>query len=291
MTRASLRTQVGLFLVVTYVLALAIVLVLPDTSDAAPLLSIFAPVIATAVTIAVTAPPGQRRAAWARIGLGRAGLGDWPAAIGLAAAVAVLSYALAAIAGVARIDWSRLTPDVLQNVAFTLVVFTVILLGEEIGWRGFLLPRLATATTRVKAAFATGAAHAAFHLPLYLLGSTYNSAGSRWIVVPTAMASLTFAGVIYAWLRWRSDSLWPVAVAHNSFNVAFETLGGLAIASSPAALAYNTGETGIATMLLTALTALVLIRRSRVFRGEPGTVSPATGSAGARTPDRRGRTY
>ena len=41
----------------------------------------------------------------------------------------------------------------------TLVLGTVLILGEEIGWRGFLLPRLQVLTTRRKAAVWTGFLH------------------------------------------------------------------------------------------------------------------------------------
>jgi membrane protease YdiL (CAAX protease family) len=61
-------------------------------------------------------------------------------------------------------------------------IAAVVMLGEEVGWRGFLLPRMQQLTTPRRAAILTAAAHAAVHLPVILLTTTYNSQGSRWII-------------------------------------------------------------------------------------------------------------
>jgi hypothetical protein len=70
----------------------------------------------------------------------------------------------------------------------------------------FLLSRLCALVPGRRAVVVAGACQAAFHLPLLMLTTTYQSAGSRWIVVPMVMVTLTFAGVWYCWLR-----LWPEA--------------------------------------------------------------------------------
>ena len=50
------------------------------------------------------------------------------------------------------------------NVLTSLVTMTVIFLGEEIGWRGYLLPRVQQLTIRRRAALVTGFIHGCFHL-------------------------------------------------------------------------------------------------------------------------------
>ena len=113
---------------------------------------------------------------------------------------------------------------VLRAVLAT-AMFAVVFLGEEVGWRGFLLLRLAELTSGRRAAVLTGALHAVFHLPLLLLTTTYQSAGSRWIVVPMVMVTLTMAGVWYGWLRLWSGSIWPVSLSHSAFNNVVESVG------------------------------------------------------------------
>jgi hypothetical protein len=126
----------------------------------------------------------------------------------------------------------------------------------------------------------TGACHAVFHLPLLLLTTTYQSAGSRWIVVPMVMVTLTMAGVWYGWLRAWSGSVWPVSLSHAGFNNVVEGVGGAAIATSPAAMAYVTTETGVVTMILMlALGGSLLALRAGDFdrlRPEPADASSGT---------------
>src|SRR5215211_1751128 len=110
-------------------------------------------------------------------------------------AIIAVSFGLAAGFGVVR--FPGLGPG-LGGGVLTLAVLTIfygfVFLGEEIGWRGFLLFRLAELTSGRRAAVLTGAFHAIFHLPLLLLTTTYQDAGNRWIVVPTVMVALTLAG-------------------------------------------------------------------------------------------------
>jgi uncharacterized protein len=143
----------------------------------------------------------------------------------------------------------------------------VVLLGEEIGWRGFLLLRFGEVMSGRRAVLATGACHAAFHLPLLTLTTTYQAAGSRWIVVPMVMVTLTLAGVWYGWLRLWSGSIWPVSLSHSAFNNVGEVTAGLAITTSPVAMAYTTTETGVVTLLIVLVTAVYLLtQRAADFR-------------------------
>jgi membrane protease YdiL (CAAX protease family) len=258
--------QVTVFLVVAYGLALAIALALPH-AGIAPLISILVPLGAAALTIALAVPRGERRAVWATVGLARLGGRGLVAAVAGPAVIVGLSFGVAAAFGVVRFPGpdGGLGAD-LVRVVLTTVVFAVVFLGEEIGWRGFLLFRLGELTSGRRAALLTGAFHAAFHLPLLLLTTTYQSAGSRWVVVPMVMVTLTLAGVWYGWLRLWSGSIWPVSLSHSAFNNIVETVGGAAIATSPAAMAYVTTETGVATMgTMVVVAAYLLTRRAADF--------------------------
>jgi membrane protease YdiL (CAAX protease family) len=259
----------AIFMAIALGLALAVALLFPKRSELAPLVSIPIPLIATAIVITFATPRGEQRHAWARLGLGRLGMRAMLPAIVLPGAIAFASFAVAAAMGVVRFSPSAVTAAVAIDFLFLMVVFSVVFLGEEIGWRGYLLPRLTEALPLRQAALLTGLLHGVFHLPLYLLSSSYMSAGSRWIVVPLAMVAFSFGGVFYAWLRLATDSVWPVAVGHNAFNAFFATLGSMTVASSPAALAYVTNETGVVTVALIVLAAIYLLARAPVFRAEP----------------------
>ncbi len=117
-----------------------------------------------------------------------------------------------------------------SSIAFV----TLLALTEEIGWRGYLLPRVQTMVSKRRAALVVGFIHGMFHVPLMVFTTTYNSIGSRWIVVPTVVVTLTAAGVFYAWLKDRSGSVWPVAVAHGTVNVLIDgTAYAVVLARSP----------------------------------------------------------
>ena len=155
------------------------------------------------------------------------------------------------------------------NMAIGFVIGTAFILGEEIGWRGYLLPRVQQLTTRRKAAVATGFMHGLFHLPLILIATTYNTEGARWIVAPAAVAVITAGGVFYAYIWDRSDTVWPVAIAHNMVNTVFEAGSKLIIATSPASLAYVAGETGFATLGIVTVAAVVLLATAKVWKQAP----------------------
>jgi uncharacterized protein len=275
--------QASVFLGITYLLALAIALALPH-AGIAPLISIAVPVVAVGLTIAICVPPGQRRSVWAAVGFGRP---PWLALVLAVVGPVVLigiSFAVAVAVGVVQfpaLGWGLGSAAI--NYLISTAIFGVVFLGEEIGWRGFLLLRLAEVVSGRRAALVTGACHAVFHLPLLLLTTTYQSAGSRWIVVPMVMVSLTLAGVWYGWLRAWSGSIWPVSVSHAGFNNVVEGFSGAAIATSPAAMAYATTETGVVTMVLVIILAgYLLIRRAADFaKLRPGGVPATAAHTGA----------
>jgi uncharacterized protein len=131
--------QIVVFLCITYGLTLAIALALPH-AGITPLIAIAFPVIAVALTVAFTVPRGQRRAVWAGVGFNpRRGRGLLIAVVGPAVIVAV-SFGVAAAFGV--VQFSGLPPGFgrgVLNVALFTIIFAVVFLGEEIGWRGYLL--------------------------------------------------------------------------------------------------------------------------------------------------------
>src|SRR5215213_3198969 len=270
--------QIVVFLCITYGLTPAISLALPH-AGITPLLAIPVPVIAMALTVAFTVPHGQRRAVWAAAGFNpRRGRGLLIGVLGPAAIIA-LSFGVAAAFGV--VQFSGLPPGFgrgVFNLTVTIIIFAVVFLGEEIGWRGYLLFRLAELMSGRRAAVITGAFHAIYHLPLLLIATTYQSAGKRWIVVPMVMVTLTLAGVWYGWLRLWSGSIWPVSLSHSAFNNLMETAAGVTVTTSPAMMAYVTTETGVVTMIIMVLVAAYLLtRRAADFaKAEPKSPLPTT---------------
>jgi uncharacterized protein len=124
---------------------------------------------------------------------------------------AVAATIAARAAGVGPAEMSRVVrahPGLLAaHYALQVVVVAV---GEELGWRGWLLPQLAARTSRLRAALGTGAIWGVWHAPLLLSGVT------------TAIGFLLFVlglSVLFTWLWAHARSgLFTVVVAHASVN-------------------------------------------------------------------------
>ena len=103
------------------------------------------------------------------------------------------------------------------NVLIGAVVNLLPALGEELGWRGWLLPRLLRFGV-VPAILLSGVIWGLWHAPLILLG--YNYPGAGWLGIVMMIGMCTVVGAIFGWLRIRSNSVWPAALAHGAFNAA-----------------------------------------------------------------------
>src|SRR5262249_34828572 len=84
--------------------------------------------------------------------------------------------------------------------------------GEEIGWRGSLLPRLIQAGAP-QPILLTGLIWAAWHLvPLFTAG--YAAGPSPLFSAIFLMIQIVAGGYIFAWMRLDSGSIWPCVIAH-----------------------------------------------------------------------------
>lgn len=93
-------------------------------------------------------------------------------------------------------------------------------LGEEIGWRGFLLPRLAEKAGRIWAYPITGIIWGIWHTPVNIMGYNYGTgyAGYPYTgVIAMCLACIVF-GSWCTWLAERSGSIWPPALFHGAMN-------------------------------------------------------------------------
>ena len=248
------------FYVITLGLAVLVALFGPTGTDAIQILNMLTVTVGVLLMLLVITPDGYHRAGWVQLGLHRAGFRYWPLALLGPAAVLVASYGAATLLG--GVTW-RFEPDTVINLAINIVIISFFAFFEEIGWRGYMLPKLQTSYPRLAPAL-VGFLHGVWHLPLMLLTTAYNPAGNRLIVVPLFLAILTVAGILYGYLRNESGSLWPVVIAHGTFNAVLGVLAGAAVVANPTTAAYITGETGVFTLIALIIVAWILTRRSTV---------------------------
>lgn len=98
------------------------------------------------------------------------------------------------------------------------LINTIPAFGEELGWRGWLLPKLLPLGT-LPAIAVSGIIWGLWHAPVILLGHNYPGVPG-WLAMLTMVGMCIVVGAIFGWLRLRSQSVWPAALAHGSFNAA-----------------------------------------------------------------------
>jgi membrane protease YdiL (CAAX protease family) len=134
-------------------------------------------------------------------------------------------------------------------------------LGEEIGWRGFLVPELAKEHSFTGVALISGLVWAVWHAPL-LLFSDYNAGTNRWYALGCFTVSVISAATIMAWLRLRSGSLWTGALVHASHNLFVQRIFDGLMRDTGKTRWYTT-EFGCALAITTLLFALVFWAKGR----------------------------
>jgi membrane protease YdiL (CAAX protease family) len=102
-------------------------------------------------------------------------------------------------------------------IAITIAPFINVLfaLGEELGWRGFLLPHLMP-LGQWKAILISGVIWGVWHAPVILQGHNYP--GYPILGVFMMIVFCVLLGTIIAWMYLNTKSPWVAALAHGSVN-------------------------------------------------------------------------
>lgn len=152
-----------------------------------------------------------------------------------------------------------------------------LLLGEELGWRGFLTPRLVALLGRPGVLIA-GLIWALWHLPIILLG--YNYGSQPWagllIWLPLCMA----LSVLLTALKDRGGSIWPAALGHGALNQLAHLLTATVLVEARFTPLID-GAAGLAGLLVFGTAATIVYSQlvSSVKVPHGGARSPATVSA------------
>ncbi len=116
-------------------------------------------------------------------------------------------------------------------------------LGEEIGWRGFLTPRVNIMSGFVLGTLLTGLAWSSWHLPALFAGD-YSGGGPRITEATCFVVMVVATSGTYAWLRMASDSLWPAVTLHAAHNLLVQSVFDPLV--TPTGEITMTGEFGVA---------------------------------------------
>ena len=131
---------------------------------------------------------------------------------------ATVVYGLIWISGLGGVDVSRFTTPVVTFLVLGTLQSVLSATGEELGWRGFLVPMLMRSKSFTQTAIVSGFIWAGWHFPL-IIGADYNGGTPPWYSVLCFAVMVTAMGFPFAWLRLRSGSVWPAAILHASHNL------------------------------------------------------------------------
>ncbi len=153
----------------------------------------------------------------------------------------------------------------------TVIGTAVWTLGEELGWRGFLFPRLQERFGFHRACLISGAIWAAWHYP-GLLWADYNAGTNAVLAVCCFTVGVIALGYIMGYLRVRSGSIWPCVLLHATHNSFVE--GIFDPLTAPTGWAkYITSEFGVGLVVAITVAAMCVVRSSRRQHSPPPSAS------------------
>lgn len=171
----------------------------------------------------------------------------------------------------------------LVNVLIGAFLNLIPALGEELGWRGWLLPKLLPLGV-LPAIVLSGAIWGLWHAPLILLGYNYPLAPG-WLGVLMMCGMCILIGAVFSWLRLRSETVWAPALAHGAFNAAagfsivFVAAGEVIDTTQATILGWSGWIVPLALVVILALTGRFSPPSSRAASeqpvGDPADESPA----------------
>ena len=236
------------------------------------------PTVATLIMLLVVTREGYSKEGWKSLGLHRLGLSVWWIAFGVTLLITVVASAIVWATPLA----SFVVPEGGLGAEFIkffieVVLFTLtVVLFEEIGMRGYLLPKLLSlGSTRALAL--SGLVWATWHMPIYYFLAPLFPVGNVLLFVPLFYGTIVAASFIFGYLRIYTGSVWPGSIAHSVHNAAWGSLGAFTATTYPVIVnKYLVGDYGI-LILIGAVIGAIWVRyilRSGMNQAQPGGATP-----------------
>jgi len=259
-----------LFLVLTFGLSSIFYVIINLTQSANPwvLMMMWMPAVGAILTCAILKRP-----------LGFLGLGRWSIKYALIGYLIPIAYCVVAslgiwllgfggfpntgtvnswahAAGVAELPtWLRVSLFIVATGTTGMLVGAAAALGEEIGWRGFLVAELYRHLPFTAVCLVSGAIWAVWHYAI--MGVVYKDANlPPWFWLTTFTVVAIAISFVLAWLRIRTSSVWPGVFLHASHNLFMQSI------FTPLTVDYEftkwvAGDLGLAFLVVSLVVALV----------------------------------
>jgi uncharacterized protein len=146
-------------------------------------------------------------------------------------------------------------------------------LGEELGWRGWLQPRLSDRFGQWMGAVLTGVIWGLWHAPVILLGYNYPGYPAAAALALMVVACILMS-VLLGWITDASGTVWAAAIAHGFINGA-AGLGGLIVAAGHQIDPAAAGTLGYSGWIVMAVLIAILVATRQYPVNARRSASPA----------------
>ncbi len=162
--------------------------------------------------------------------------------------------------------------SVISSLTYAPLLNTIVALGEEIGWRGFLYPQLKARFGRRMGWLLGGVIWGAWHWPLiWLIGYEYgaaagNTAGYAGFPVSGMLLFCVITvgwGILHDWLYEKSGSIWIPSLLHGAINAAAAIPLAICLTDTGSARLLGPAPMGILAGLPFLAAAAVLLLRGK----------------------------
>lgn len=136
-------------------------------------------------------------------------------------------------------------------------------LGEELGWRGYLLYGLKNSSgSSMKAVLMTGVIWGIWHAPMIAMGHNYGTdyPGYPYIGILMMIVFCVLIGIIEGYITLRTDSALPAAICHSAIN-GLGSVGILFCNTTEYRMFIGPAYTGIISLIPTIIFAVYILYR------------------------------
>ncbi len=250
-------------LVAYFVLAYALTWWIYPLLQISPLIGLaglFGPALAGITMAAITDGRSGVTALLNRTVRWRVGLPWYAVALGLPAVVALVTTGLAVVFGVGILQLGQVS--VLDFVLFVLVV------GEEVGWRGYALPKLLQTRSVVVSSLILGLLWGLWHLPTFFISATPQQGLP---IIAFVLLTIEYS-IILSWLFLHTrGSVLIATLCHGAINLSQGFfLGGTTGSTRYWLLAavYGVAASAVAIVLRIRPMAKIRVRRQQALEPE-----------------------
>lgn len=165
-------------------------------------------------------------------------------------------------------DASVIVFHLMLTATYSFVLLLPSVLGEELGWRGFLVPELAKFMSFTNVALTSGLIWAVWHWPLIFMGLYGNEGTPLYYQLFFFTLFITADAVIMTYLRFKTDSIWTAVIFHMSGNV-FLQKGFDPLTVENERSAWYMGEFGAVPALVAFVIAIYFWKKGKTEFGDP----------------------